>query len=207
MDAGELKLTAASNLINLRKKAGMTQAELGARINYSDKTVSKWERAEAVPDAYVLKQLSEIYGVTVDYLLSSHDGWEYPADPGKPGETMYSAGVLIALVIVGIMTAALTAFVVCWMLGIVEWRIFMLGAWAASVAYLVLDCVLEKAKHLRPALAAVIVCSFGLIYFIFVQNNIWQIFIILVPALAIAFLSTKLPKKTAKLRKNRKNQQ
>ena len=47
----------------------MTQAQLAELLNYSDKSVSKWERAEAVPDAYVLKHMSEIFGVTVDYLL------------------------------------------------------------------------------------------------------------------------------------------
>ena len=54
----ELKLIFASNLIRLRTEAGYTQAELAAKINYSDKSISKWERGEAVPDAYVLKMLS-----------------------------------------------------------------------------------------------------------------------------------------------------
>ena len=48
MELSELKLISASNLINLRTAAGMTQAELGAALNYSDKTISKWERAEAI---------------------------------------------------------------------------------------------------------------------------------------------------------------
>ena len=50
----------------------MTQLELGTVLNYSDKAVSKWERGEAIPDAYVLLQLSEIFGVSVDYLLKEH---------------------------------------------------------------------------------------------------------------------------------------
>ena len=58
MQPAELKLVSASNIIRLRTQAGMTQAELGARLNYSDKTVSKWERGEAIPDAYVLTQLA-----------------------------------------------------------------------------------------------------------------------------------------------------
>ena len=66
----ELKLIFASNLIRLRTAAGMTQAELGEQLNYSDKSISKWERGEAIPDAAVLKRMSEIFGVTVDYLLT-----------------------------------------------------------------------------------------------------------------------------------------
>ena len=48
----ELKLIFASNLIRLRTAAGMTQAELGEQLNYSDKSISKWERGEAIPDAH-----------------------------------------------------------------------------------------------------------------------------------------------------------
>ncbi len=51
----------------------MTQAGLGQRLNYSDKSISKWERGEAIPDAFVLTQMAALFGVTVDYPLS-HDG-------------------------------------------------------------------------------------------------------------------------------------
>ena len=67
MDLNELKLVTASNIIRLRTGRGMTQAELGARLNYSDKTISKWERGEAIPDAFVLTQLAELFGVSVDF--------------------------------------------------------------------------------------------------------------------------------------------
>ena len=50
----ELKNIVASNLIELRVASGMTQSQLAEKINYSDKSVSKWERAEAIPDVAVL---------------------------------------------------------------------------------------------------------------------------------------------------------
>ena len=40
----DLKQIAAKNITELRRAAGMTQMELAARLNYSDKAVSKWER-------------------------------------------------------------------------------------------------------------------------------------------------------------------
>ena len=49
----ELKNIVASNLIELRVASGMTQSQLAEKINYSDKSVSKWERAEAIPDVAV----------------------------------------------------------------------------------------------------------------------------------------------------------
>lgn len=52
----------------------MTQIELAEKLNYSDKAVSKWERGESVPDISVLKSIADLFGVTVDYLISGdHD--------------------------------------------------------------------------------------------------------------------------------------
>lgn len=84
----ELKAVFASNLIRLRTEAGLTQAELGRQLNYSDKTISKWERAEAMPDALVLLLMGEMFHVTVDYLLHEHSEWE--GDGPGPGRTKSS---------------------------------------------------------------------------------------------------------------------
>jgi len=194
MDAAELKLVFASNLINLRTAAGLTQAELGAQLNYSDKTVSKWERGEAVPDAYVLTQLAAMFNVTVDYLLSSHDAWQSPEEIRKANEPKYSSDMIIAVTILGIMTAALTAFVIVWICGIIEWRIFLVGLVLSALVYLVLDCVFNQARYLKPALIVLIVSIFVLVYFILWDFKPWQIFILLVPAITIALLSTYINK-------------
>ena len=59
----------AKNLTYYRKAAGWTQAELAEKINYSDKSVSKWESGNGVPDVYTLLQLAELYGVTLNDLV------------------------------------------------------------------------------------------------------------------------------------------
>ncbi|MBE5733659.1 MAG: helix-turn-helix transcriptional regulator [Clostridiales bacterium] len=66
----DIKENLANNLIKYRKIAGITQAELAEKLNYSDKAVSKWERGESVPDLYVLKQLADFYGTSIDTLIS-----------------------------------------------------------------------------------------------------------------------------------------
>ena len=43
-----LKETISKNIIKYRKELGLTQLELADKLNYSDKTLSKWERAEAI---------------------------------------------------------------------------------------------------------------------------------------------------------------
>ena len=56
----------AENLIYYRKAAGLTQLEIAEKFNYSDKSISKWERAEGLPDILVLKSLADFYGILVD---------------------------------------------------------------------------------------------------------------------------------------------
>lgn len=65
----ELKEIVANNLVKLRKNAGFTQIELAEKLNYSDKAVSKWERAESLPDVETLKRIADLYHVSVDSLL------------------------------------------------------------------------------------------------------------------------------------------
>ena len=65
-----LRAIIAANIAELRKSRSMTQQDLAARLNYTDKAISKWERGESVPDIIVLKQIADMFGVTVDYLLT-----------------------------------------------------------------------------------------------------------------------------------------
>lgn len=59
----------AEKLLRLRKKSGMSQEELAEKMKVSRQAVSKWEGAQSVPDLEKLLQLSELFGVTTDYLL------------------------------------------------------------------------------------------------------------------------------------------
>ena len=67
-----LKRRIAANLAYYRKLNNMTQAELAEYIKYSDKSVSKWERAEGVPDIFVLTMLADLYSITVNDLISEN---------------------------------------------------------------------------------------------------------------------------------------
>lgn len=65
----ELKFVIAKNIQKLRQEKGMTQLELAEKLNYSDKSVSKWERGESMPDIGVLKNVADLFEVTLDYLV------------------------------------------------------------------------------------------------------------------------------------------
>ena len=198
MDLNELKLISASNIIKLRTEAGLTQAELGAKLNYSDKTISKWERGEAIPDAFVLKQMSAMFGVSVDALLSAQDEWKPPEVQKKDSEPKYSADVIIAIVILSIMTVDLIAFIALWIMHIIEWCVFLVGIIISLLAYMILDCVFKKARHLPYSLSAFIASVFAGIYFIFPDKHMWQIFILIIPAVVIVVLSCNIRRRPHK---------
>ena len=163
MQLSELKLISASNIIRLRTQAGFTQAELGEKLNYSDKTISKWERGEAIPDAYVLTQMAEIFGVTVDYLLSTHDAWENPneVEDQEQGISRYSANVIIAIAVLGVWTMALSVFVLLWLLGYIVWQSFVVALPVSILTYMVLICVFNRRSHLQFVIAAFVLSMFA----------------------------------------------
>ena len=66
----ELKQNIAQNITALRKKNNMTQADLAEQLNYSDKSISKWERGDGLPDVFVLVKIAEMFGVTVNDIVS-----------------------------------------------------------------------------------------------------------------------------------------
>ena len=59
----------ADKIIENRKKNGWSQEELAEQLGVSRQSVSKWESAQAVPDMNKIIQMSELFGVSTDYLL------------------------------------------------------------------------------------------------------------------------------------------
>ena len=203
MQLSELKLISASNIIKLRTEAGLTQAELGEKLNYSDKTISKWERGEAIPDAYVLTQMAEIFGVTVDYLLSSHDAWESPEQQAaRQEEAGYSVNMIIAISVLGVWTMALTIFVLLWLFDIILWETFIVALPVSILTYMVLICVCRRRQHLQFVIAAFVLSMFILLYFTLPMQKSWQLFLIAIPAEIIVFLSCNIRRRPRKKPEN-----
>ena len=199
MQLSELKLISASNIIKLRTEAGLTQAELGEKLNYADKTISKWERGEAIPDAYVLTQMAEIFGVTVDYLLSSHDAWESPEQQAaRQEEAGYSVNMIIAISVLGVWTMALTIFVLLWLFDIILWETFIVALPVSILTYMVLICVFRRRQHLQFVIAAFVLSMFILLYFTLPMQKPWQLFLIAIPAEIIVFLSCNIRRRPRK---------
>ena len=101
-----IKSIIAQNITDLRRAKGLTQLELAEQLNYSDKAVSKWERAESMPDVSVLVEIADLFDVPLDYLVrAEHPQKEMqPSEEVSPDETSsqyrkeYIGGVSILLV-------------------------------------------------------------------------------------------------------------
>ena len=59
----------ADKIIELRKQNGWSQEDLAEKMDVSRQAISKWEGAQSVPDMGRIVRLSELFGVSTDYLL------------------------------------------------------------------------------------------------------------------------------------------
>ena len=57
-------------LLDLRKKAGLSQEDVASKLGVTRQTVSKWETDQTVPELVKAKLLSQLYNVGYDYLIS-----------------------------------------------------------------------------------------------------------------------------------------
>ncbi len=106
----------------LRKESGYTQLDLAEKVRVSRQAISKWETGRALPSMEKLKYLSELFGVSVDYLLND-DMTEEPKpkeqepapepqteeavfpekEKGKPASWKYIAALLLAVLLLGLL--------------------------------------------------------------------------------------------------------
>ena len=113
-------------IASLRKAQGMTQAELAAKMQVTDKAVSKWERDLSCPDIQSLPRLAEILEVSVEELMQ--------------GETRPASSVKRINEIVDLVVAMGIALVVCSVLKTLEptsgFQLAGLGLASAGILFL-----------------------------------------------------------------------
>ena len=187
MGMDELKAIFASNLIRLRGEAGWTQAELGERLHYSDKSVSKWERAEAVPDALVLKTMAGLFHVSIDELLTSHDEWK--PTPEQKGDRRYNPLFVILCVAVGVFTLCLLAFLLFWIFGRVEWLLLYAAVPVDITVLLVFNSIWYRGRRNMYIIMALV---FSLLLLAFFLTGLWQLLLLTVPLVALVYLACQI---------------
>lgn len=98
-------------LVDLRKKRGLSQAELAEEINVSRQAISRWEVGSAIPSADNLMWLSKFYEVSMDELMdTSCDGGQEKSQEKTVAKS--KAGVPIKFLVCICVLAVITAIVI-----------------------------------------------------------------------------------------------
>lgn len=63
-------MSLGDKLLDLRKKAGLSQEEVAHKLSVSRQTVSKWETNQTIPELLKVKLLSKLYNVSYDYIIN-----------------------------------------------------------------------------------------------------------------------------------------
>lgn len=137
----------AANLVRYRKLNNLTQAELAEQICYSDKSISKWERADGMPDIFVLTLLADLYRITVNDFLSETEPLYQPpaADNNKQRVTVLLLSIGIAWLAATVFYTALKFFIPSFAQA---WEIFIFAI-PASCIISVVFCALWWGKLIR----------------------------------------------------------
>ena len=190
----DLKDIVSKNIIYLRTNNKMTQLELGRELSYSDKAVSKWERREAIPDAYVLVKLSSVFNVTVDYLLSEHSEKELKAVTRH----RVDHHVISLIPFFGLWTLAVFIFAILWVLGSTEYLIFVYTLPVSLTLMIVFTAIWGKRKTNIFYISFLVWSVLAAVYLTFLQYNWWLLFVVGIPAQVLVLLSFKVRKKPKK---------
>ena len=193
----DIKDIFAKNLSELRQASGMTQLELGERLNYSDKTVSKWERGESIPDAGILKQIADVFGVTVDYLLDPEHGADAaPAAVLEENDTVYRRHMTIRrIVLAGMWLLSFVIIVLCW---IVTRKFFwLILIWTLPVSFLlsIIFTSLWSRNKGRDNYIFISLFIFSIllaIYLSALKANLWMLFLVMIPVEVLMYFCFKL---------------
>lgn len=192
----ELKKIIGKNIIELRKKMGLTQAELAEKINYSDKAVSKWECGDAVPDIAVLKKLAEFLGVTVDYLL--HESHEEHAAPIHESSVTKRNKKIITALSVSLVWLVATLFFVIFDYTIPDfsanWLVFVYAIPVSFIVMLVFNSIWGKKRRNFAIITGLVWSFLACIYLTLLQFNLWLIFMMGIPAQIIIILWSGIKK-------------
>ena len=169
----------ARNLTKLRKSNNLTQYELAQKLNYSDKSISKWENGEAIPSVEVLVQIGALFGVGIEYFVAQDAPAPKP-EAVKPKKNKIVVTLLSVLLVWLGAVVLYTAFSV-----LAKWDLWILFIWAIPASFVVTTvfaCLWCKHRWLKYISISLLLWTLLIaLYLQFVYINIWLLFIIGAP--------------------------
>ena len=147
----KLRENFARNLTHYRKASGLTQTELAEKLNYSDKSVSKWERGDGLPDLTVTAQIAEIFGLTVNDLIADKPRRKLMNTHNEIIITLLSMGIawLVATVLFFLFEMTLPG-VYNW------WLLYIYAIPISAIVGIVFSCIWWKKIHIFASISTLI---------------------------------------------------
>lgn len=99
-------MTFGEKLQKLRKAQGLSQEELAGRLSVTRQTISKWELDQSTPELALLAQISDIFGITTDYLIKDAPTEAASAQTPAAKKPAARLALFIILLCIGGLTAA-----------------------------------------------------------------------------------------------------
>lgn len=197
----DIKNVVAKNITDLRLLNNMTQMELAEKLNYSDKTISKWERAESSPDISVLVEIANMFGVSLDYLVKSECIEEIVKD-NKQKETKYNRRAITYLSEGVVWIVAIFAFIITSLVAkeaTFQWLYFVYALPVVLIIKLVFNSIWFNPRRNYLIISALIWSILATIHitFLFFNKNVALIFLLGIAGQIIVILWSliKKPKK------------
>lgn len=195
----DIKSVIAKNIYTLRTEHKMTQLEMAERLNYSDKAVSKWERAEGLPDVVVIKQIADMFGVTVDYLMSTEEeraakGFVQEKRVEEQGPRKYTPAHrhITVISLIGIWTISLVLFLIFWAQEFFVWQVFVYTLPVFFITWLVFNSTWGNRRNNLYIVSALVWSILLVLYVALLKYNVWMIFLLGIPAQIIVYLSFRI---------------
>ncbi|MEG1706013.1 MAG: helix-turn-helix transcriptional regulator [Clostridia bacterium] len=168
------------NLTKLRKNAKLTQLEVGEKLNYSDKTISKWENGECLPSIEVLYAVAQLYGVKLDDL--TREDFSCEEIEIKPKFVRKNKVGLAFLSTTPIWCSATLLFLLFDVIKSVNvWTAFVWAVPMSCIVLLVFACVWRKRKLIFWIVSVLTWTLLGAVYLQFLSYNIWRVFFVGIP--------------------------
>lgn len=174
-----IKEIVADNLINLRKRKSWTQEEVAKNLNYSDNTVSRWERAEICPSVETLQAIADLYNVPLEYLVKEN---VVKRVENNIRNQKIKAFALCAMCI-SFLLLAITITYVC-LKTFYNLNLWILFVWSVPAAFLIIfafACAWKKRTFYFIMLTIFIWTFLAALYLQFLQYNLWMLFLIGTP--------------------------
>lgn len=198
----DLKPIIAKNLTELRLNAKMTQSDLAEQLNYSDKAISKWERAESMPDIAVLKAIADLFGVPLDYLVrQEHTETPVPAESEPFRDRQRIRRIITFLSILlgwSVATLVYVVFDVAWPDLKLHWITFLYAVPVSMIVWLVFNSIWfnRRRNYLIISLLMWSTLACVAITLIALHITAWQFFLLGIPGQVIILAWSGLGKKT-----------